>query len=84
VCVRGCRGSDRIVVGLQLPIVQSVPITTNVVIYNPAHGDVNSIQHYVIQFVNDLRMDNPETLTTLSTQDTRRRQATHKNRKLKR
>ena len=53
-CVRGCRGSDRIVVGLQLPIVQSVPITTNVVIYNPAHGDVNSIQHYVIQFVNDL------------------------------
>jgi hypothetical protein len=29
-------------------------------------------------------MDNPETLTALGTQDTERRQAKHKNRKLKR
>jgi len=35
--------------------VQSVPITTNVVILNPAHGEVYSIQHYLIKFVSDLR-----------------------------
>ena len=39
---------------LQLPV-QSVPITTNVVSLNPIHGEVYSIQHYVIQFVSDLR-----------------------------
>ena len=36
---------------LQLPV-QLVP---NVVNLNPAHGDVYSIQHYVIKFVSDLR-----------------------------
>ena len=39
---------------LQLPV-QSVPITTNVVSSNPVHGEVYSIQHYVIKFVSDLR-----------------------------
>jgi len=34
---------------------QSVPITTNVVRSNPVHGEVYSIQHYVIKFVSDLR-----------------------------
>ena len=34
---------------------QSVPITTNAVSLNPAHGEVYSIQHYVIKFVSDLR-----------------------------
>ena len=34
---------------------QSVPITTKVVSSNPAHGEVQSIQHYVIKFVSDLR-----------------------------
>ena len=34
---------------------QSVSITTNVVIPNPAHGEEHSIQHYVIKFVSDLR-----------------------------
>ena len=38
---------------LQLPV-QSVPIT-KVVSLNPVHGEVHSIQHYVIKFVNDLR-----------------------------
>ena len=39
---------------LQLPV-QSVPITTKVVSLNPAcGGEVYSIQHYVIKFVNDL------------------------------
>ena len=33
---------------------QSVPITTNVVSSNPAHGEVDSLQHYVIRFVSDL------------------------------
>jgi hypothetical protein len=32
---------------------QSVPITTNVVSSNPAHGEVHSIQHYLIKCVND-------------------------------
>ena len=39
---------------LQLPM-QSVPITTNVVSSNPAHGEVYSIQHHVIKIVDDLR-----------------------------
>ena len=39
---------------LQLPM-QSVPITTLVLISNPAHGEVYSIQQYVIKFFSDLR-----------------------------
>ena len=31
--------------------VQSVPITTKIMTYNPAHGGVYLIQHYVIKFV---------------------------------
>ena len=34
---------------------QSVPITTNVVSSNPVHGEVYSIQSYVIKFVSDFR-----------------------------
>ena len=37
------------------PPVQSVPITTKVVSSNPINGDVNSIQHFVMQFVSDVR-----------------------------
>jgi hypothetical protein len=41
---------------LDLPLpMQSVPIITNVVSSNPAHGEVYSIQHYVIKFVSDLQ-----------------------------
>ena len=39
---------------LQLPL-QSVHITTKVVSSHPVHGEVYSIQHYVIKFVSDLR-----------------------------
>ena len=39
---------------LQQPV-KSVPITINVVRSNPVHGEVYSIQHYVIKFVSDLR-----------------------------
>jgi hypothetical protein len=39
---------------LQLPV-QSVPITTNIVSSNPVHGEVCSMQHYVIKFVSDLQ-----------------------------
>jgi hypothetical protein len=39
---------------LQLPV-QSVPIATKVVSSNLVHGEVYSIQHYVIEFVSDLR-----------------------------
>ena len=42
---KGCRG--RMVVGFITTL--SVPITTNVVSLNPAHGEVYSIQHYVIK-----------------------------------
>jgi hypothetical protein len=38
----------------QLPV-QSVPITTKIVSSNPVHGEMYSIQYYVIKFVNDLR-----------------------------
>jgi len=45
-----------IVLSLDLQLsVQSVPITTNVVSSNPVHGEVYSIQQYVIKFVSDLR-----------------------------
>jgi hypothetical protein len=33
---------------------QSLPITTKVVSLNPVHGEVYSIQHYVIKFASDL------------------------------
>jgi len=33
----------------------SVPISTRVVSWNPAHGGVYLIQQYVIKFVSDLR-----------------------------
>jgi hypothetical protein len=39
---------------LRLPV-QSVSITTKVVSWKPAHGEVYSIQLYVIKFVSDLR-----------------------------
>ena len=46
-----------VVIAWQLDLqlsVQSVSIT-KVVSSNPAHGEVNSIQQYVIKFVSDLR-----------------------------
>ena len=39
---------------LQLPV-QSVSITTKVVSSYPVHGEVYSIQHYVIKFVSHLQ-----------------------------
>jgi len=44
----GGRGHDRMVVGF------TMPITTKVLSSNPVHGEVYSIQHYVIKFVSDL------------------------------
>ena len=38
----------------QLPV-QILPITTNVVRSNPVHGEMYSIQYYVIKFVSGLR-----------------------------
>jgi hypothetical protein len=48
---RGSHGRDQIV---QLPL-KSVPITTQIVRSNPVHGEVYSIQYYVIKFVSDSR-----------------------------
>ena len=39
---------------IKLPV-QSVHITSKVVSFNPADGEVYSIQHYVIEFVSDLQ-----------------------------
>jgi hypothetical protein len=39
---------------LKLPV-QSIPVITKVVSTNSAHGEVYSIQHYVIKLVSDLR-----------------------------
>jgi len=47
---RSRRDRMLVVVDLQLPV-QSVPIATKVVRSNTAHGEVYSIQHYVINFV---------------------------------
>ena len=44
--IGGCRG--------RIVPVQSVSIITKVVSFNPAHGEVHLIQHYVIKFVSDL------------------------------
>jgi len=41
-------------VDLQLPM-QLVPITTNVVSSNSTHGNVYSIQYYVMKFVSESR-----------------------------
>jgi hypothetical protein len=43
------------VVGFTQLHVQSVSITTKVESSSPVHGEVYSIQHYVIKFVSDLR-----------------------------
>ena len=52
----GRHGRDRMVVGFTTTYcMQSVSITTEVVSLNPAHGEVYSIQHYVLKFVSDLR-----------------------------
>jgi hypothetical protein len=50
--VRRGRDRDRWYLDLQLPV-QSVPITIKVVSLNTTHGEVYSIQHYVIKFVSD-------------------------------
>ena len=51
---RGRRGRDRMVVEYTTTCA-IVHITAKVVSSNPVHGEVYSIQHYVIQFVSDLR-----------------------------
>ena len=45
----GHRGRYHMIVGF------SMPVTTKVVSSNPVHGEVYSIQHYVIKFVGDFR-----------------------------
>ena len=52
--MKGRRGLIAWKLDLQLPM-QSVFITTKVVRSNPVHGEVYSIQHYVIRVVSDLR-----------------------------
>ena len=51
----GLRDRDRMVVELSTTL-QSVHITTTVASSNPVHGEMYSIQHYVIKFVSDLRL----------------------------
>ena len=48
-------GNKEIMCELNLQIrVQSVPITTKVMSWKPARGEVYSIQHYVVKLVSDL------------------------------
>ena len=50
------RGSrDRMVVRFTTTCAISVSITTKLVSWNPFHGEVYPIQHYVIKFVSDFR-----------------------------
>jgi len=42
-----------------------VPITTKVVSSNPVHGQVYSIQHYVIKFISDLRQADRQDITEI-------------------
>ena len=51
---RGRRGRDSMVVGFTTNYAISA-YHTKVVNSNPVHGEVYSIQHYVIKFVSDLR-----------------------------
>ena len=46
-CIWDRCGRDRMVVRFTLPV-QSMPITTNVVSWKPVHGEVYSVQQYVI------------------------------------
>ena len=50
--VWGHCGRDRIAVGFTTMC--AISITTKVVSLNPVHGEVHTIQHYVIKFVSDL------------------------------
>jgi len=51
--------------------VQSEPITTKVASSNPVHGEVFTIQHYVIKFVGDLRWFSPGTPVSSNNKDDR-------------
>jgi hypothetical protein len=48
------RGRDRMAVGFTTTCAINA-ITTKVLSSNPVHGEMYSIQHYVIKFVSDLR-----------------------------
>ena len=51
---RGRCGRDRMVLDLKQPV-QSMPITTDVVRSIHVHGEIYSIQQYVIKFVSGVR-----------------------------
>ena len=55
--VLGGRGHDRVVV-VFTSTCATVFFTTKVVSSNPAHGEVYSIQHYMLKFVCDLQTVN--------------------------
>jgi hypothetical protein len=48
-------GHDCMVVRFIITYMQLVPVGIKVVSSNPAHGEVYSIQHFVIKFASDLR-----------------------------
>jgi hypothetical protein len=52
--IRGCRSRDRMVVGFTTAYPISAYHHYNVASSNSAHGEVYSVQHYVMQFVSDL------------------------------
>jgi hypothetical protein len=48
-------GPDRMIVGFITVCNQRLYITAKVVSLNPSHGEVYSVQHYVIKFLSDFR-----------------------------
>ena len=56
--LRGCLGYDHMVVGFRITYLymQSVHITSNLVSSNPSHGEVDTMQQYLIKFVSDLQL----------------------------
>ena len=53
--IKGCRGRDRMVARFTATCaISAYPITTKVLSSNSVHGEVYSIQNYVIKFASDL------------------------------
>jgi hypothetical protein len=53
--IRGCRGRHRMVARFTATCaISTYPITTKVLSSNSVHGEVYSIQNYVIKFASDL------------------------------
>jgi hypothetical protein len=60
---QGCHSCDRIVVRLITTYIQSVTVTTKVVSFNHAHGEMYTKQHYIHQNLSEKRRVVPTHVT---------------------